>query len=388
MVLTVIPASDPSGAATKKVDLIRDEVKLEQQAASSRVRESIADDGTTNTLGVIRLPAFYGNMQVDSPEDPEFRSAVYDVRNLLWDMQKKQVKGILLDLRNNGGGSLTEAVDMTGLFIHKGPAARVQSRFGVRTLYDRDPSLAFSGPMVVLVNRLSASASEILTGALQDYGRAVIVGDSKTHGKGSVQGLLGVSDISDELGALKVTNAAWYRISGKATQLHGVTPDIIIPSPWDYIETGESFLQNSIEWPDVRPAVYRPVNDLSGILPTLRGRSEQRRQEDAAFQNYAKLLERIGTMNRSGVLPLNLDERRHMAETEKELSDLQERLAEANDIGDTNAVENVDLVLAEGLTILADLVRLQPASTSVEVLTGPDPEGIKRSLREWLRDNL
>lgn len=358
VVLTVIPASDPSGTITKVVDLERDEVKLEDQAATGTVHRVISPEGVIRNLGVIRLPAFYSSMGVRSPDEPGFRSAVYDVVKLITTQKAQGIDGLIFDLRGNGGGALVEAIDMTGLFIRRGPTVQVKERLMVRPLDDEDPRVYYNGPLVVLINRLSASASEIVAGALQDYGRAVLVGDSKTHGKGTVQSVLDLGNDAS-LGSLKVTTASYIRITGASTQQQGVQPDIVVPSPWDFMETGEEFLPNPIPWSMESAANFRPVADLAPLLPRLRERSEQRRRQSAAFQTYARMLERIAYMNETHELPLNLDARRQLAAAERELSDMQERLADEEHGDTTNKVN--DLVLSEGLSILSDLVTIETA---------------------------
>jgi len=385
VVLTVIPASDPTGSSTKTVDLIRDEVHLEEQAASQRVHNLEGADGKTHKLGIIRLPAFYASMNDKEPGDEGYRSAAQDVRDLIWEMQKEQVDGILLDLRSNGGGSLAEAIDMAGLFVRRGPMVQVKERFGVRSLVDEDPSLVYGGPLVVLVNRLSASASEIVAGALQDYGRAVVVGDSKTHGKGTVQSVLDMGK-SIELGAMKVTTASYYRISGASTQLRGISPDIIVSSPWDFMETGEETLRFAIPADQVRPSTFSPVADLTAIVPELRERSEARRRADSRFQSYTKLLEEVALMSTAPEVPLLLEKRRNFAATERRLADLRDELAADNGI-EADDADARDLVLIEGLTILGDLVGLQ---RDMAALIGPlnqDSERMKRTVVDWFRNN-
>jgi carboxyl-terminal processing protease len=377
VVLTVIPVSDPSGTLTKTVDLIRDEVKLEERAASGEMH-TVEREGDAVKLGVIKLPAFYGSMQVRSPDEPGFRSAVYDVLAIIKEQKAAGVDGIILDLRSNGGGALVEAVDMTGLFIRRGPTVQVKERLRLRSLSDEDPRVFYEGPLIVLVNRLSASASEILAGALQDYGRAVIVGDSKTHGKGTVQSVLDMGVIRGDktlgekdqnIGSLKVTTASYIRISGASTQKQGVQPDIVVPSPWDFMETGEEFLPNAIPESQELPARYSPVADLSNLVPLLRERSETRRRESPEFQAYARLLERLAQMQDEKELSLNLEKRRVLAESERELAALQERLAAVQgDAGTEEGGEDPgkgekkvepDPVMKETLQILADWVRVE-----------------------------
>lgn len=364
VVLTVIPASDPSGSTTKQVDLVRDEVKLEEQAADSSVRTITDSNGDERTFGVIRLPAFYASMGINNPRHPEYRSAAGDVQTIVQRLQTNGVEGIILDLRNNGGGSLIEAIRMTGLFIRSGPTVQVRERHSIRVLPDRNPALAYAGPLVVLVNRLSASASEIVAGALQDYGRALIVGGEKTHGKGTVQTIVSLGR-DRTLGSLRVTTASYYRISGSSTQLRGVTPDVVIPSPFDFMKLGEDALPNPIPWSAVMPTRFPPVADLDGIKPQLRAASEARRSKSERFKAYQKLLDRIEAINNAEELPLDLERRMALARSERDLAELQASLIpEAHD-GNGDRIEQADLVLEETLQILADFTGTQHATAAL-----------------------
>jgi len=371
VVMTVIPASDPSGSSTKQVDLVRGEVKLEEQAADSNIRQIMDANGNTHTLGVIALPAFYASMGIRDVNHPEYRSASHDVHTILQELQAAEVEGVILDLRNNGGGSLMEAIHMTGLFIRTGPTVQVRERHSVRVLPDRDPAMAYAGPLVVLVNRLSASASEIVAGALQDYGRALIVGGKKTHGKGTVQTIVGLSR-DRSLGSLRVTTASYYRISGGSTQLRGVTPDIIIPSPFDYMKLGEDALPNPIPWSAVMPTRFVPVADLDSVKPQLREASEARRAASPRFAAYQKLLDRVKAINDAEVLPLDLERRMALARAEKELAELQKSLMpERSGERDDDAADMADLVLEETLQILAEFAATKHATAALhsEVLS-------------------
>ena len=385
--LTVIPASDKSGASIKYVDIVRDEVKLEEQAASSHIHTVTGADSVTRRLAVIKLRAFYANMQALSLRDPNFRSSAYDVAKILAQLGGDDIDGVILDLRNNGGGSLLEAVRMTGLFIRTGPTVQVKERFSTRDLRDRDPSVAYEGPLLILVNRLSASASEIVAGALQDYGRAIIVGDSKTHGKGTVQSYLEVG--ADELlGRTKITSASYFRISGSSTQLRGVIPDIVVRSPFDYMELGEETLKNPIPWSTIKAVRYTPLLDLTDAISELRVRSEQRRGSDSRFRTYAELLERIEKINGTEELPLALEDRRHFHRMEKELSELQEQLAPESELEGEDS-ETPEVVLDEALHILADFVSLTGGpSPDAARETVDDQRNLAQSIAEWLKKNL
>ncbi len=357
VILTVIPAANLGDARTKTIDLIRDEVKLEEREAKSKIETRTRADGKPRKLGIIELPAFYADLK-GKRLNPDYKSSSRDVGRILREMQEAEVDGIVLDLRNNGGGSLLEAVLMTGLFIQTGPTVQVRERHGVSILPDNDPSIAYSGPMVVLVNRLSASASEILAAALQDYGRAIVVGDTKTHGKGSVQTILHLSR-DDRMGSLKVTNALFYRVSGGSTQLRGVQPDIVLPSAFEFMELGEDHMPNALEWSQVDEVMYSPFADLTTIVPTLVEASAKRRLTDERFVAYTQLLERVRKMNDTEELSLNLVTRKQQALVERELYDAQNRLMEqtsGEDAADKD--KGQDLVLLETLNILSDYVDL------------------------------
>ncbi|MBN1556686.1 MAG: carboxy terminal-processing peptidase [Lentisphaerae bacterium] len=385
VVLIVVPASDPTDTTTKRVELVRDEVRLEEQAARSDVHTVTAADGSACRIGVVTLPAFYANLQA-SEDDPAYRSAADDVKTILAALQTNAVSGILVDLRNNGGGSLVEAIKMTGLFIETGPVVQVRERYGKRILYDRDPNAAYTGPLAVLVNSLSASASEIVAGALQDYGRAVIVGDSKTHGKGTVQTVRPLGRDRTQ-GAVKVTTASYFRISGSSTQLKGVSSDIVIPSPFDMMELGEDHLDNPIPWSSDTPAGYTPLADLSGSIAVARRLSQDRRDANPRFDAYRRYLDRIAMLQTNVLVSLVIDKRRELARTEKALSDLQEDLALQALPGEADGDDQPDLVLEETLRILADLVPLWPAAVTVDPPDAPVPAEDNRFLR-WIRERL
>lgn len=398
VVLLVIPASDPSGATTKTVDLVRDEVKLEEQAAKSSVREVALPDGRARKLGVIRVPAFYANMQPGLLASlSEVRRCSTDVQKLLEDLKTAGVEGVVLDLRSNGGGSLVEAINMTGLFISAGPVVQVREGRRLRILPDMDGDVAYAGPLVVLVNRLSASASEIVAAALQDYGRALVVGDSRTHGKGTVQTITPLGR-DRSLGSIKVTCSMFYRINGESTQKHGVTPDLSIPSVFDYMDVGEDSLPNAMEWSRIRPAVYMPAGDVARWRGELTEQSLARRAADPRYAAYLKLLDQVRRLNENESVPLQLDRRRAMAREEKALEDLQAELA-PEDSGEESgeepadgaaATKRPDLVLDETLHILSDMVALgreepAPASSSPQASRSNGPRTLAGELMDWLR---
>ncbi len=296
--LTIVPADAPDPSTRKIVHLVREEIKLEDSEAKAEVFDLPVDNKPPLRVGVIDLQSFYADM--DSRK-PDRKSTTSDVAKLLKKLVKENVAGIILDLRRNGGGSLEEAINLTGLFIKDGPVVQVKDSNGDITVdRDTDPSMAYDGPLIVLTSRFSASASEILAGALQDYGRALIVGDIATYGKGTVQQIFDLNSLvrasvagpepRATLGAVKLTLRKFYRASGSSTQLKGVVPDIILPSVNNFAEVGESRQDNPLEWDTIETAKYEPVNRVQPFLNELRQRSEKRLTTD---KDYAYLREDI-----------------------------------------------------------------------------------------------
>ena len=361
VVLTVIPASDRSGTRTKKIDLVRDEVKLEEQAAKSEVKSLKLDDGKERRFGVITLPDFYADFTATSKNLKDARRASTDVRRLINELNKEGIDGLILDLRNNGGGSLVEAIETAGLFISSGPIVQVKERDRIQVLPDADPEMDYDGPMIVLVNRLSASASEILAAALQDYKRAVIVGDTRTHGKGTVQTLM---TLGDKKGSLKLTTAGFYRINGGSTQLKGVTPDIIIPSYLDVMGLGEDSLEHALPWDTIRPAMYRTYKGLANQIPTLAEQSAGRLGTNEEFQVFLSRRERLKERYETKTVSLSLDKRLAEAEAEKELDDIQSGAF----LDEKDEDSEHDLVLDETLHILSDLIDLNNTTGEADQL--------------------
>ena len=258
------------------VTVTRDVVELEETyARSSLIRDQ------SGVYGLIELPKFYINFQ-----DYNQRNAATDVKKELEQLKKNKVKGIILDLRNNGGGSLKTVVDMTGYFIDEGPVVQVKSTGGRKeVLKDTDPSIIWDGPLVVLVNEFSASASEILAAALQDYNRAIILGSKQTFGKGTVQNVIDLNRMISggtygDLGALKVTTDKFYRINGLSTQLEGVKSDIVFPDRYAEVEMGEKDQDNPLSWDRITPASYTPLSEFNSFAYTVE-RSKQRLEENS-----------------------------------------------------------------------------------------------------------
>ena len=274
--LEIIPGSSKD-SSTRVYEIVRDRVKLEEQDAASRIIE-VPVNGKTSRIGVIELPTFYIDFKAAQAGDPDYKSTTRDVRRLLEKLKKEKVDGLIIDLRGNGGGSLQEANELTGLFIDKGPTVVVRNNRG-RSERQEDPDAdqLYDDPMVVMIDRLSASASEIFAGAMQDYGRALIVG-SQSYGKGTVQSIQPLNH-----GQLKLTLAKFYRVSGQSTQNRGVIPDIIFPSLYDGRDIGEDTLPDALPWDNISPVSYRPYADFSPYLPELQKKHEYRTRKNADF---------------------------------------------------------------------------------------------------------
>ncbi|MBM7335298.1 MAG: carboxy terminal-processing peptidase [Alcanivorax sp.] len=302
--LEVIPAGSASEHDTRTVTITRNKVVLEEQAAKKEVIE-FDHDGDKVKLGIIEIPAFYMDFNAFHRGDPNYTSTTRDVAELLVELRKENVDGLVIDLRNNGGGSLLEVNKLVSLFINRGPTVQVREAGGrVSVENDQYPGMLYAGPLAVLVNRYSASASEIFAGAMQDYGRALIVGD-QTYGKGTVQTLLDLNH-----GKLKMTNAKFYRVSGSSNQNLGIVPDVNMPSLIDKDEVGESSLPNALPWDEIQPADYERYQDLMPLLPTLRERHDQRIQNNPEFVYVEQLRDLVADANRRHELSLNADQRK------------------------------------------------------------------------------
>lgn len=276
--LEIIPASNAPGDQTSKVvTLTREAVKLEEQAAKKSILH-LDQNGREAKLGVIEIPAFYLDFKAYRSGDPEYKSTTRDVKRLITELQKEQVEGIVIDLRNNGGGSLQEATELTGLFIEQGPTVLVRNSDGrIDVLADEQKGAFYKGPLTVLVNRLSASASEIFAGAMQDYHRALIIG-GQTFGKGTVQTIQPLNH-----GELKLTLAKFYRVSGQSTQNQGVIPDISYPADMDINEIGESALPEAMPWDSIKPALKPSSDPFKPFIAELKARHDARTDNDPDF---------------------------------------------------------------------------------------------------------
>ena len=351
--LTIIPADAADPSNRKLITLVRDEIKLEDQEAKAKIID-LPDNQTKHVrLGVIDLPSFYATF--DRKGDSEPKSTTVDVTKLLRKLKREKVDGIVLDLRRNGGGSLEEAINLTGLFIKEGPVVQVKDHNGkVAVDADTDPTVLYDGPLIVLTSRFSASASEILAGALQDYGRALIVGDSSTHGKGTVQSLIKLDPFVqrasaravDNPGAVKLTIRKFYRASGASTQLKGVVPDMVLPSANNFAEVGEASLENPLPWDTIRSASYDRLNLIQPLLPELQKRSAKRLETDQDFVYLQEDIDQYRKLLADKTVSLNEEQRlKEKQESEARQKARQAELKARPEIGET--VYDITLKQAE-----------------------------------------
>ena len=298
--LQIIPGGDLQ-QAKKTIQIRRNKVNLDDQAAKKSVVEIETEEGISK-IGVITLPTFYVDFAAAQAGDPNYRSTTRDVYKLIQELSNESISGIVIDLRNNGGGSLREANQLTGLFIKTGTTVQVRYADGViEKQMDRNPFLAYNGPMIVLVNRYSASASEIFAAAMQDYKRALIVG-SQTYGKGTVQTF---GDLSS--GQIKFTQAKFYRVSGASTQHKGVIPDIILPSLIDPTRVGESTQDHALKWDQVKAVDHKTYFSFERVIPQLQAQQELRNQTSADWQYTLAVAEH--EHNRPAQVSLHLGQR-------------------------------------------------------------------------------
>ena len=367
--LQVLPVKTGVNGPPVIVSFIREKVKLEDQAAKKKtINYSI--EGRNLKLGVISLPTFYMDFEAYTNHDPNYRSTTRDVRKLIQELQTEGIDGIVMDLRNNGGGSLTEAIDLTGLFIKEGPVVQVKSSTDrVEIGADDDKTVAYAGPLVVLTNRFSASASEIFAGAIQDYHRGVIVGES-TYGKGTVQTVIDLdrfinnsdkANNSDKVGELKLTFQKFYRVTGSSTQHKGVTPDISLPSALKAEQYGESASPSALPWDEIKKTDFQKTPDVTDKLVFGLAKNYQDRLKfDTTLKRYVG---EVDDMKRNlGETKISLNEvkrKQEMQEAEKRKlasDNLDTKLTSKEGLTPDDLSKLKDEFLREGLLILSDLV--------------------------------
>lgn len=402
--LMVIPSDATDPSKRKIVEIVRDEVKLKESEAKAEVLDLENKDGRPVRIGWITLPSFYANMDDKGPA----KSTTEDVAALLSRLKKEGIQGLVVDLRRDGGGSLEEAINMSGLFIPKGPVVQAKDPNGKITVsQDTDPGVAYSGPMIVLVNRMSASASEIFAAAMQDYGRAIIVGDERSFGKGTVQTVLKIGQLmpffslgspdadSSQAGALKLTIQKFYRVKGGSTQLKGVESDIVLPSFSDNAEIGEGSLKHRLNYDEVAPV---KIADSMAATPLfiqdLKARSAERVAHDPEFaytqQDVARLKDKIA----ANTLSLNMKERQDELTDEKKRAETRvaERAARGPALAATAYEVTLDDVAAPKLRPVAYDRKKDKSDVDEEEAEGgkkpaaPLPDPIRNEALRIMRD--
>jgi carboxyl-terminal processing protease len=363
--LQLLPAGAAPGSPQKVVEFTRNRVSLEAQAAHKAMR-TVVRNGHEIKVGVITVPSFYQDYDASRAGAKDYRSTTRDVQRLISELRKDGADVLIMDLRADGGGYLPEAESLTGLFIDRGPVVQLRDTTGrIEVDDDPDPSIFYAGPMIVLVDRFSASASEIFAGAIQDYGRALIVGQ-QTYGKGTVQNAhplnYTIFGRKPELGQLNVTIGKYYRITGESTQDRGVTPDIALPSLIDASEVGESTRDRALPWDHIEPASFKPEGDLKPLTASLQKLHDERTANSADFRYLHDDIAALDAMRSQKTLSLNLKTRE--AERKRQESERLERenaWRTAHDMPPVKTLEEIKddpaagIILDEAAQIAADL---------------------------------
>lgn len=361
--LSILPVETGINGPAKTITLVRDKIKLEDQQAKKTIIR-YEKNGKAMKLGVITLPSFYMDFDAYQRGDANYTSTTRDVQKLIQELQTEKIDGLVLDLRNNGGGSLSEAIDLTGLFIKDGPVVQVKNSANrIEVGLDENPSVLYNGPMVVLTNRFSASASEIFAGAIQDYHRGVVVGES-TYGKGTVQTVIHLDRFLTEkepVGELKLTFQKFYRVTGSSTQNKGVIPDIELPTALDPEQFGESSSPNALPWDEIRGTLYQKtpvINDK--LLASLNKTYQERLKTDAALSRFVAQTQEVKKSFKETRVSLNEGVRRkemQEAEVRRGQDKLDTTLVEKEKTPVTADLKDVDDdYLREGLIVLSDLI--------------------------------
>ena len=380
--LEIIPANAPPGSPKKIIDLTRDQVKLEEQAAKSELIK-IQRDGREWSIGIIDVPSFYRDYRALSNGDKDYTSTTKDVKRLIAELEEQGIDGLVMDLRGNGGGHLTEATALSGLFIDNGPVVQLRNSNGrISRLDDPDPvaRVAYNGPLAVLVDRFSASASEIFAAAIQDYERGVIVGQ-QTFGKGTVQNLYSLdqylrSEDDHGFGQLTLTIGKYYRVTGESTQHRGVDPDIKLPSGIDAKLVGESVRDSALPWDTVQTTRFRKGKPLDSTIELLSMNHTERSKSDPNYQYQVGMIQAAEEARSHKTITLNIDKRRE----ERKLN-LEQRLQRENvrrvalnlppieSLDDIDGEEQPDVLLDQAAGIVTDLatmreIKTRPAQTA------------------------
>ncbi|MCF0059014.1 carboxy terminal-processing peptidase [Dyadobacter sp. CY356] len=372
--LQILSADALSSTPPKEIRLVREKIKLEDSRAKKEI-VSVNSGNKDYKIGVIDVPLFYRDFEGAQQKEKEFSSTTRDVQKIITELQAENVDGIVIDLRNNGGGSLTEAVSLTGLFINRGPVVQVKEGQGeVEVQSDNDPTVAYNGPMAVMVNRFSASASEIFAAAIQDYKRGIIVGE-QTYGKGTVQTLIDLNQWvpkeTDQLGQVKLTVAKFYRINGSSTQLKGVMPDLEMPTAFKVNEYGEGSQPSALPWDQIASSKYEATNDINEkIVSQLRDKHNHRLKSDEELKALAKTMDEFKKARENKVVSLLESKRKVERDEAEKKRAAMKQLGEESDDEDEDSADakpktaeatkevkkKKDIYITETGRMLADLI--------------------------------
>ena len=376
VMLDILPVDSGPDGKHKLVSLVRKKITLEEQAAKKSIIP-VTNAGVTRQIGVITLPSFYQDFEARQKGDANFKSATRDVERILADLKKQKVDSVLIDLRGNGGGSLVEAIELTGLFIDQGPVVQQRdARGNISVESDTQAGVAWSGPVGVLINQDSASASEIFAAAIQDYGRGLILGEP-SFGKGTVQTMLNLDNFARNeqplFGDVKMTVAQFFRINGGTTQLQGVTPDIRFPmTAVDGENRGESSFDNALPWVQITAAEYSPAENLRDLVPALQIRHESRIKSDEDFRDQQDDIAKINVLRQKNLISLNEVERRQeRAIQEARLAKREARKISAKG-GKGSLTERANLLRDDGLqaderSLSADLAAAEKRKSAKDI---------------------
>ena len=372
--LTILPARKGAQAAPEKITITRGKVPMNESRAQGRIIEAKTEDGQARKIGVIDLPSFYIDFNAVRRGDEDYNSSGHDMLKILNDFSDQKIDGLIVDLRSNGGGSLTEAIDLSGFFIPDGPIVQVKDKASTSVLRDNDRGqVAYGGPMLVLVNRYSASSTEIFTAALKDYHRAVVVGDPHTHGKGTVQVvtdldnyMLYIASEKFNAGQLKLTNAKFYRINGESTQIKGVDADISLPGFSENEDSGEQALRHALPYDTIRPVRYSVYDGkyavTPGLISELKKKSEDRVQADPLFKRLISDIALYEELRKNKDVPLDFDKRWAEYEREKAIQKEQDKIYKSERLSSSSSRKNKkddepDPYLDESVNIMLDMIQ-------------------------------
>lgn len=362
--LKITPANSPAGAPPKIVRLVRDKIKIEDESAIKKVINT-KRDGKDYKIGVISIPSFYIDFNDYQRGNKDYKSTSGDVKKLIGELKSEGIDGLVIDLRNNGGGSLKEAIDLTGLFIKTGPVVQIKDASGdIDVQPDRNPDVTYEGELAVMVNTFSASASEIFAGAIQDYKRGVIIGE-QTFGKGTVQSPMGLAEYmrSDDQnqGQINLTISKFYRVTGSSTQNKGVMPDVAFPAMFDRTEVGESSERSALPWDEIRASRFTPTDDITPKrVEKLKKTLDSELKSNKELKELMTEIEDVKKLRKRTKISLNLAKRKiETEEFEKKYKKKSQNDEEENTPNEVESKEKKDVYLETGAKLLAEMIGLK-----------------------------